>query len=209
MRFAGDGARYFGLQIPRDVIGPRVLAVDDAVMRPIPRTNEALQLLIRYLDVLEDRPGPSSPALQHAVVAHVHDLVVLIIGRTRRTTEVAEARGLRAARLESIKKYVVENLHGVELSAAAVAARHRIAPRYLHKLFEREEISFSRFVLDRRLERTLCLLKNPRYDGQTITAIAHEAGFNDLSYFNRCFRRRYQATPSSVRERSRRGRGAP
>ncbi|RUX33774.1 helix-turn-helix domain-containing protein, partial [Mesorhizobium sp. M7A.F.Ca.CA.002.09.1.1] len=35
--------------------------------------------------------------------------------------------------------------------------------------------------------------------GRSITAIAYEAGFNDLSYFNRAFRRRYDATPSDVR----------
>lgn len=206
VRFAGNGGCYIGLQIPREMIEPRVIAVDDAVMRRIPRTSESLQLLTRYLDALKDWPGPSSPALQHAVVTHVHDLMALTIGATPHTVELAEARGLRAARLESIKKYVVENLHRGELSAAAVAARHCITPRYLHKLFEGEEMSFSRFVLDRRLRRTWHLLKHPRYDGQTITAIAHEAGFNDLSYFNRCFRRRYQATPSSVREQSRRGR---
>jgi AraC-like DNA-binding protein len=34
--------------------------------------------------------------------------------------------------------------------------------------------------------------------------VAYEAGFGDLSYFNRTFRRRYGATPSDVREAARR-----
>jgi AraC-like DNA-binding protein len=33
-----------------------------------------------------------------------------------------------------------------------------------------------------------------------VSAIAYEVGFSDLSYFNRCFRRRYNATPTDVRE---------
>jgi AraC-like DNA-binding protein len=33
----------------------------------------------------------------------------------------------------------------------------------------------------------------------SITAIAFDAGFGDLSYFNRTFRRRYGATPSDIR----------
>ncbi|MEN3383321.1 MAG: hypothetical protein V7608_3365, partial [Hyphomicrobiales bacterium] len=39
----------------------------------------------------------------------------------------------------------------------------------------------------------------PRYAGQKISAIAFDAGFGDLSYFNRAFRRRYGAAPSEVR----------
>jgi AraC-like DNA-binding protein len=42
-------------------------------------------------------------------------------------------------------------------------------------------------------------LTDRRFAGRTITEIAFEAGFNDLSYFNRTFRRRYSATPSDVR----------
>ena len=36
-------------------------------------------------------------------------------------------------------------------------------------------------------------------DDSTITDIAYDVGFGDLSYFNRAFRRRYGASPSDVR----------
>jgi AraC-like DNA-binding protein len=32
-----------------------------------------------------------------------------------------------------------------------------------------------------------------------VSSIAYDVGFGDLSYFNRCFRRTYNATPSDVR----------
>ena len=38
-----------------------------------------------------------------------------------------------------------------------------------------------------------------RYDGRPIGAIAFDAGFADLSHFNRSFRRRFGGTPSEVR----------
>jgi AraC-like DNA-binding protein len=80
-----------------------------------------------------------------------------------------------------------------------VAARHGISPVYVRKLFEGEGSSFSEFVLAERLARVHRILSDPRMSARPIGAIAIEAGFGDLSYFNRAFRRRYGAAPSDVR----------
>jgi AraC-like DNA-binding protein len=45
---------------------------------------------------------------------------------------------------------------------------------------------------------------NPLYRNRGISAIAYDAGFGDVSYFNRTFRRRYGMTPSEVREAAQR-----
>jgi AraC-like DNA-binding protein len=45
---------------------------------------------------------------------------------------------------------------------------------------------------------------NPLLAERSITAIAYESGFGDLSHFNRAFRRRYGETPSEVRASLRR-----
>jgi len=37
---------------------------------------------------------------------------------------------------------------------------------------------------------------------RSITSIAYEAGFGDLSYFNRALRRHYNATLSDIRNRA-------
>ena len=44
------------------------------------------------------------------------------------------------------------------------------------------------------------MLSDPRAGEMFISAIAYEAGFGDLSYFNRTFRRRFGASPSDVRK---------
>jgi AraC-like DNA-binding protein len=71
--------------------------------------------------------------------------------------------------------------------------------RYLHKLFEDEEMTYSRFVLNRRLSLAYRKLRHPRFATRTISSIANDTGFGDLSYFNRTFRRRYDITPSDAR----------
>ena len=48
----------------------------------------------------------------------------------------------------------------------------------------------SQYVLDQRLALAYRRLRDPRLAGRTVSSIAHDAGFGDLSYFNRTFRRR-------------------
>jgi AraC-like DNA-binding protein len=39
----------------------------------------------------------------------------------------------------------------------------------------------------------------PRYHDVKVIEIAHSCGFNEVCYFNRCFRRRFGATPNEFR----------
>ncbi|WFU43778.1 AraC family transcriptional regulator [Bradyrhizobium sp. CB82] len=43
------------------------------------------------------------------------------------------------------------------------------------------------------------MLRDPDFATSTISAIAFECGFSELSYFNRTFQRAYDATPSDIR----------
>ncbi|MFX5656368.1 helix-turn-helix transcriptional regulator, partial [Acinetobacter baumannii] len=85
------------------------------------------------------------------------------------------------------------------LSVETIAARHGISERYVRKLFEADGTSFSHFLQAQRLTRARRLLTDPRVAGRPIGMIAYDVGFGDLSYFNRCFRRRFGATPSDIR----------
>jgi AraC-like DNA-binding protein len=73
-----------------------------------------------------------------------------------------------------------------------------VTPRYVHKLLEGEGLTFSAFVLGRRLARAHRMLSDPRFGDRSISSVAFDVGFGDLSYFNRAFRR-YGATPSEIR----------
>jgi AraC-like DNA-binding protein len=75
-----------------------------------------------------------------------------------------------------------------------------ISDSYIRKLFNDEGTSFSEYVMTRRLMRAHRMLTDRRWAGVGIASIAYDAGFGDLSYFNRAFRRCYGATPSEVRK---------
>jgi len=200
-------SRFAGLAIPHTALAPLVTNADDTVMRVIPGT-EALRLLTGYVGLLTDNQGLATPELRRIAVAHVHDLAALAIGASRDAAAAAEGRGVRAARLSAIKADIAENLGRQDLSVVAVAVRQGIRPRYIQRLFETEGTTFSQFVLAQRLHRAHRMLTGPRFAGWKISAIAFEAGFADLSYFNRAFRRRFAVSPSDVREAARGSIGA-
>jgi AraC-like DNA-binding protein len=194
-----EPTRFASIAVPRKVIRALAPGVEDALIRPLPPDAGVLRLLLSYLNVLEDEEMLKSPDLQRAAAAHIHDLCALVIGATCDAAQIANGRGLRAARLRAIKAEIEHDLEDGDVSATALAKRHHVTPRYIHKLFESEGATLSRFVLGRRLARVHRTLTDPRHRTLTIGTIAYGVGFGDLSTFNREFRHQYGATPSEVR----------
>jgi AraC-like DNA-binding protein len=194
---------FLALQLPRKMLTPIAANLDDAAVRLIAGRSNALRLLTTYIRSLDPADISDTPELGRAVSTHIHDLVALTIGGHPDAMAFAQGRGARAARIQAIKADVSSNAGDIDLTIAAVARRHGVTPRYIHKLFETEDVTFSEFVLTRRLAVAHRLLSDRRLAHRSITSIAFDAGFADLSYFNRAFRRRYSATPSEVRAASR------
>ena len=203
LRIERSRSRFFVVATPRAVLEP-MIANPGALMSIIPSDFEAVRLLASYLHhFLKDLPI-ETPALRRLAVDHFHDLVAMAVGATRDATETANGRGMRAARMRAIKADIAQNLEW-NINADILAARHNVSPRYIRKLFEEENTSLSQFVLCQRLVRVHRMLGDSRYAHLTIGTIAFEAGFGDLSTFNRDFRRHFGKTPSDVRAAARRG----
>jgi AraC-like DNA-binding protein len=192
---------FLGLRLLRKDLAPLVVNLDDVMIRLIPGETGSLRLLATYLSCVGAGQRPDSPDLGRAVAGHIHDLIALSIGAVRDTIAVAQGRGVLAARLQAVKADIARNLADCRLTVTAVAARQGVTPRYVHKLFASEGVTFSEFVLGCRLALAHRLLTDQRYANRPVTSVAFEVGFADLSYFNRTFRRRYNATPTDVRSR--------
>jgi AraC-like DNA-binding protein len=195
-----EPARMIGVRIPRRSVPPGAIGLAATPLRLVPAPTAPLQLLASYLQGALSGSVLSSGLLADAVVSHVTELITLSLDPVSATMPLASVPGVRAARLAAIKADVERHLTDGSLTVAALAARHHISERYLHKLFEDEEMTYSRFVLDRRLALAYRKLRQPRSAARTISSIAYDTGFGDLSYFNRTFRRRYGITPSDARQ---------
>ncbi len=101
---------WLGLSVRRAALMPFVRDIDQKAMRPIPRENEALRLLVKYASNLREEANQMTAELRHLAVTHMHDLMAMALGATRDGAAIAQDRGMRAARLEAIKADILENL---------------------------------------------------------------------------------------------------
>jgi len=191
--------RHLSLRIPNSVFGSKIADINACVSRKLPQSAES-RLLTGYVGAIWSTGALMQPELCGTVVAHIHDLVCLMLGAKDAAREFAEQRGARAARRTAVLHEIERRSADPRLSAVGVATLLGLTPRYVHLLLEDTGKSFTHHVLQRRLDKAAALLRDPRWDWRKIADIAAEAGFTDLSYFNRAFRRHYGATPSDIRE---------
>jgi AraC-like DNA-binding protein len=196
--FAGlTSTRVINLRLSRSLLAPHVADIDALIARPIPKDNRVLKLMVGYATMLNDQEELATVELRRVVATHMHSLAALLLGGDGGLG--LHERGLRAARLRSIKEHIRERLGQHDLTLADVARSQQISESYIRQLLAENGTTFTDLVLAGRLTRAHHMLVDLRFSDRSISAVAYEAGFGDLSYFNRTFRRRYGATPSDVR----------
>jgi AraC-like DNA-binding protein len=191
--------QFWHLKVPRHILTnmlPRGVALAGA---RLDKDSAALRLLFEYLGGTFDVDLNDDASAANLHEAHVVALIGMALGAEGEARLQAEQGGARAVRRAAILHEIDRHLGDPALSAALIGALLGITARYVHLLLEETGRSFTQHVLMKRLERTASMLRDPRYRDRKIAAIAFEAGFADLSHFNRAFRRRFGDTPSGMR----------
>lgn len=190
------------ISVPRHALAPLLRDPEASFYQRVPASSPGLNLLLRYFEIFYDEAALPTGALQESVVAHIYDLLGILFGPTGDAAQLAKDRGLRAARLHSLKKSIRESLFNGGMSVSEIANRHRLTPRYVQMLFEHDGTTFTEFVRNERLARACQMLSSPRHQNKKIVEIALDCGFGDLSHFNRAFRAQFGASPSEIRSAS-------
>ena len=191
--------RITTLEFPRGTLVPLLKDPRHACAQRIARDSMPLRLLRGYVDTAHaSAMADEGAGLPEMIVAHIQDLAAMTVGAAREAAELASGRGIRAARLQAIKNDILARINE-NVDVDAIAARHQVSARYVRMLFEGDGTSVTAFVVEERLQRARRMLSSPRFAGRRIAEVAYAVGFNDLSYFNRAFRRRFVTTPTAVR----------
>lgn len=106
-----------------------------------------------------------------------------------------------ASRLDwqSINAYIEDHLFDPDLTIAQVSADLGVTARWLQSLFAQKGTTPARYILEERLTEAGRRFSDPAFRTQSVTMIAFDLGFGDLTYFGRAFRARYGISPRDFR----------
>ena len=82
-----DEGSLVALRLPRSALIDSVRNVEDLYCRRIPGDPSSLQLLRRYLTVLDGMEAFATPEVQQSAANHITDLIALTLGATREAAQ--------------------------------------------------------------------------------------------------------------------------
>lgn len=160
-----------------------------------------IRLLIAYVQALAQSGDFSDANARTLVGNHVVELVVAALSRFEGHDDHGHRNSIRAVRLASVKRLVETAYREPAFDIRRASRRLDLSERYIQKLFEEVGLTFSDYLMERRLCGTREMLLDRCNDTLKIQQIAWAVGFSDISTFNRQFLRRYGERPSDMRAR--------
>ncbi|WP_308402672.1 helix-turn-helix domain-containing protein [Streptomyces sp. AC550_RSS872] len=190
--------RTKSIVLPRPVLGLRESDLRQITASPL-RSDMALGgLLSVYLSRLVDTAGSFRPHTGELLARNVVDLLTVLadeqLGRVSGGTPSGDA-----VMLLRIRTFIGQHLADPDLTPEVIARAHHISVRYLHKIFEGEDTTVSRWIQSRRLEACRQDLLHREAASRTIISVAHRWGFTSAAHFSRVFRAAYGMSPSEYR----------
>jgi len=193
-----EPVKVFLLQMPWDSIRQDLISPRRIAGLAIPSSDGIGCVVSSFLKTfIQQAPDLSLPevgSLTRSLIEILNTAALSYLDKSAR-----ESTDCRAFQLHQIRLYVEEHLREAGLSVEKIADAHGITKRYLHKLFEAEEMSVGRLIWERRLERCKRDIENPYFSGKSITEIAYSWGFSSSSHFSRVFKERFRKSPREIR----------
>jgi AraC family transcriptional regulator, positive regulator of tynA and feaB len=187
------------VHIPRSLIDDPRAVLNRAPVRLRSRDGVGA-LLAGYMSSLSHAASTLPPQATGKVGSILCDLVVAAFQPSEQPNP--RQSGLREVRLAAAQQLISKSLADPEFGIGRVAERLGVSRRYVHKLFESTGRTFSETLVYARLNASYHALSDIRQSRRTIADIAFGCGFNDLSWFYRCYRERWRETPGDTRVRT-------
>jgi AraC-like DNA-binding protein len=198
--FFGDYNRQLSLHLPRAEMHARFGhgLVQGGIS--LPRHDPTTLALCAVLGKVLGQPAAGSIAnsyLREAMFGLIGAMLHERSGREDHAGIDSDLGGARA--LAAGQAYLDSHYRNPELSIQDMADDLGMSLRQLQRGFAGISSTPTKYLLVRRLEHARRALDDRRSGrrGDLISSLAYEAGFSDLSYFQRCFRKAFGMTPKS------------
>ena len=166
-------------------------------LRPLTPAPGMSMLLGSYFHAfVRQAPYLTGAGADHAVQT-LAQLALMARGASSPQEEFGRA-AIRESMLQKARDLIASCLQRNDLSPVLVAGMLGISPRQLHLLFEPTGVSFSRYVLARRLALASEQLRQQR--SLAVAEVAFRCGFDSVATFYRVFRKAYGMSPGDHRQ---------
>jgi AraC-like DNA-binding protein len=181
-------------QVPRQALGLREADLRRITGITIRGDEGPAAMVAPFLAALATEAGSCRPQLGERLAHNAVDLLTTLVAE-RLDRDIAGTDAAHQALLLRIRAFIVRHLADPALSPDAIAAAHHISVRYLHRLFQSEGSTVSRWIQQRRLEECRRELSRPGHLPPAVAAVAHRWGFTSPAHFSRVFRAAYGMSP--------------
>ncbi|NUU42624.1 AraC family transcriptional regulator [Tardiphaga robiniae] len=192
-----DGSANITIKIDRDLLVDRVGGIDEMCAK----THIANPYLIPAVTTLAEQlskfqTSQNVDRIQKSVI----DLICLMLETRQRNDLDSPVRQTLAMLLfDRCLVFLRDNLHRRDLSPDIAAQHLRISVRYLHKIFQHNQLSFGQKLLEMRLQKAQNLVVMKCDRGRiNLGEVAFNCGFSSQSYFSACYRRHFGMSPSDA-----------
>ncbi len=196
--FGGNYSNHISMNFPRHLLG-----IGSAENFEVARRIQGVDLMAIMLRNLAARVLRSGAGEEQA-----DDLRDMLVNTTRLAFQTEEdfaaycgQSGDRVPfRLKLVEFLIDRHLTDPALSARWLAEKAGVSMRVLQLHFQALDMTCTTFIRDKRLRlaRERLVGMDPSRGEATIAGIAYAVGFNDLSYFNRCFKELFGCRPGDV-----------
>lgn len=194
-----DDLRVTAISLPARWVETRLTRVNERLLRTSsPESSGAMQLLTCYLDSVLAMDNSLSERSEQWVGLHLQDLISLVLGVNAEDSHAAHGRGARYARLLMMREYIRHHLTDPALTTDTLATHFGMSSQYVRKIFQESGTTFSDYLNGLRLEWVFDQLSGSNVAARQVGTLAYEVGFNNLAWFNRSFKNRFDMTPSEV-----------
>ncbi len=190
------------IEMMRSNFSDRNCPTDALCGRRYRRDDGMVRILTSIVDNLADDPG--------AFLGDEHELVqdmltrLLINARQdggQQTVEKQTGRHPEAQILDKMRRWISSYPEKSELSPDMLATQFGMSRRSLYRIFTQAGTTPAQWLWRAKLDHGHAMLVDPAYCRMSVGAVAYQCGFQEPSHFSRAFKKRFGASPRTLRQR--------
>ncbi|MGO4175467.1 helix-turn-helix domain-containing protein [Bosea sp. TAF32] len=192
------GSRLLVVKVPRRQLEAHLGSLRAITARTLRPVEAEVGLTSSFLAMLPSFVASLHPLAQETIRNQTLELITLSLEKAGGMNG-RSASSARALVRMKVRAAIEARLPDPKIDLASVAAAAGVSVRYANAALSDENTSISRIIQERRLARCRKALEDLAQSHRTVSDIAYNWGFSDMTHFGRKFKAAFGQLPSEYR----------